>query len=99
VYEWIAMFKKGHTSVTDNERSGRLSTSTTEENTERIRAMILDNRPVTIDEVAYHLLISHGSVHEIIHNHLGFRKVCARWVPKQLTEEHKRNHLTICRSL
>jgi hypothetical protein len=30
---------------------------------------------------------------------LGFHKVCARWVLKQLTEEHKRNRLSICRSL
>jgi hypothetical protein len=64
------------------------STSTTEENTERDRAMILDNRRVTVDKVAYYLLISCGSVHEIIHNHFGFHKVCARWVPKQLIEEH-----------
>jgi hypothetical protein len=90
------MFKNGRTSVTDDERSERPSMSTTEENTERTCAMILGNQRVTIDEVAYHLLISHGSVHEIIHSRLGFHKVCARWVPKQLTEEHKRNRLTIC---
>jgi histone-lysine N-methyltransferase SETMAR len=54
---------------------------------------------VTIDEVAYHMLISHGSVREIIHNHLGFHKVCARWVTKQLTKEHKCNRLNICQSL
>jgi hypothetical protein len=61
--------------------------------------MILDNRRVTVDEVAYHLLTSHGYVHEITHNRLGFHEVCARWVPKQLIEEHKHNRLTICRSL
>jgi hypothetical protein len=61
--------------------------------------MILDNRRVTIDAVAYHLLISHGSVHENIHNRLGFHKVCARWFPKQLRNEHKLNRLTTCRSL
>jgi hypothetical protein len=99
VYEWIAMFKNGHTSVTNDERSGRPSTSATEDSTEQVHAMILDNRRVTTDEVACHLLISHGSVHEIIHNHLGFHKMCARWVPKQLTEEHKHNCVTICRSL
>jgi hypothetical protein len=98
-YGWIAMFKNGRTSVPHDERSGRPSTSTTEENTERVGAMILDNRRVTIDEGAYHLLISHGSVHEIIHSRFGFHKVCARWVTKQLTEEHKRNRLTIFRSL
>jgi hypothetical protein len=40
--------------------------------------MILDNRRVTIDEVVYHLLISHGSVNEIIHSRLGFHKVCVQ---------------------
>jgi hypothetical protein len=44
IYERIAMFKNGRTNVTDDERSGCPSTSTTEENTERVRAMILDNR-------------------------------------------------------
>jgi hypothetical protein len=27
---------------------------------------------------------------------MGFIKVCARWVPKQLTGEHKGKHLTVC---
>jgi hypothetical protein len=44
VCEWTAMLKNGRTSVTDDEeQSGRLSTSTTEENTERVCATILDN--------------------------------------------------------
>jgi hypothetical protein len=34
VYEWISTFKNGHTSATDDDRSGHPSTSTTEENTE-----------------------------------------------------------------
>jgi hypothetical protein len=62
--------------------------------------MILDNRRVTIDEVAYYLLISHMVLSmKSSTTVLGFHKVCARWVPKQLTEEHKCNHLTICQSL
>jgi hypothetical protein len=36
---------------------------------------------VTIDEVANHLPISHGSVYEIIQTVLGFKK-SARWVKK-----------------
>jgi hypothetical protein len=37
------MFKTGRTSVTDEARSGRLSTSITEENNVRVHALILDN--------------------------------------------------------
>jgi hypothetical protein len=32
---------------------------------------------MNIDEVAAQLCICHGSAHEIIHNNLGFHKVCA----------------------
>jgi len=49
--------------------------------------MILENRRVTIDELANHFEISRGSAYDIIHNRLRFRKVCARWVPTELTEE------------
>ena len=82
VYEWIKKFQQGRTSLKDEERSGRPSTSITDSNVEDVRAMILKNRRVTINEVANHFEISHGSAYDIIHNRLGFRKVYARWVPK-----------------
>ena len=50
---------------------------------------------MTIDEVARVLQISHGSAYEM-HNKLGFHKVCARWVAKQLTEVHKQMLVDIC---
>jgi hypothetical protein len=39
--------------------------------------MILENRGVVIDEVANHFKIIHRSAYDIIHNRVGFRKVCA----------------------
>jgi histone-lysine N-methyltransferase SETMAR len=33
--------------------------------------------------------ISRSLLHEIVSEKLAYRKLCARWVPKQLTEEHK----------
>ena len=47
--------------------------------------MILDNQRSTIDKVAQHLNISHGSAHEIVKNQFGFHKVSARLVPEKLT--------------
>ena len=99
VYEWIEKFQHGQTSLKDEERVGHPSASFTDSNVEDTRAMILENRRVTIDEVANHFEISHGSAYDIIHNRLGFRKVCARWVPKQLTEEHRNNRVAICQCL
>jgi len=61
--------------------------------------MVLANRRVAIDEVACSLLISHVSAYQIIHDELGFHKLCARWVPRELTAEHKRKRVEICRCL
>jgi hypothetical protein len=93
------MFKTDGTSAMDAEHSGRLSTSTTGEKREEVRAIILANRRVIIEEIASQLGISQGSVCCLVHDNLGFHKVSARWVPKHLTEEHKSNCLDICSRL
>ena len=99
VYEWIEKFKTGRTSVKHAEGAGRPSTSTSEEKIEQAQQMILANRRITIDEVAQSLQISFGSAQEIIHEILGYNKVSARWVSRQLTEEHKRRRMEICQTL
>ena len=40
--------------------------------------------------------MSVGSAYSLIHDSLMFSKVCARWVPKELTEERKGKRLDIC---
>jgi len=49
--------------------------------------------------VAHQLQISHGSAYEIVHDRLAFHKVCAQWVPEQLTEWPKEIRLDICKRL
>jgi len=88
VYELIEQFKIGRTNVTHEEGAGRPSTSTTDEKIQQAREMVLANLRVAIDEVACSLQISHGSAYQIIHE-LGFHKICARWVPRELTAQHK----------
>jgi histone-lysine N-methyltransferase SETMAR len=80
----------------DAERLGRPSTSTTGEKQEEARAIILADRRVSIEEIVSQLGISQGSACSLVHDSLGFRKVSARWVPKLLTEEHKRNRPDVC---
>ena len=81
------------------EGAGLPSTSTTDEKIQQAWEIVRTNRRVIIDEVAYSLQISHGSAYQIIHDELGFHTVCARWVPKELTMEHKRKHLEVCQHL
>ncbi|UYV62766.1 hypothetical protein LAZ67_2001870, partial [Cordylochernes scorpioides] len=49
--------------------------------------------------MAHCLQISHGSAYEITQNRIEFHILCARWVPKQLTQLHKQQRLNICQQL
>jgi hypothetical protein len=52
ICEWIDHFKKGRTSVCDEERSGRPSTSRTENNIQAVERLIRKNRRITVDDIA-----------------------------------------------
>jgi hypothetical protein len=60
-----------------------------------IEQQIRDYRQVTIDEIPL-ASMSHSSAYDIVHNDLGYRKVCSRWIPRQLSDDHKRARQTIC---
>ncbi|KAG5305654.1 SETMR methyltransferase, partial [Acromyrmex insinuator] len=62
VYEWHERFRSGRESVEDNERSGRPSTSKTDENINKVREMLANNRKLIIRELAEDLNIAYGSV-------------------------------------
>ena len=51
-YEWWKRFKEGRTSVDDDPRSGRPSTSKTEDNVAKVREAIRSNRRLTVGELA-----------------------------------------------
>lgn len=59
----------------DEERARRRATSTTDDNIQQLSFLILDNRPVSVDEMASHIHISHGLASQIIHSKLNFIKV------------------------
>ena len=65
-------------SVMDAERSGRPSTSTTDEKLKEARAIILTDIRVTIEEIALQLGISKGTAYSLVHDILVFHKVAAR---------------------
>ncbi|KYN44226.1 hypothetical protein ALC56_01348 [Trachymyrmex septentrionalis] len=71
VYRWYKMFSEGREDVNDEERAGRPSTSTTDENIDEVKKIVLANRRITVREVAEDLNISIGSCHSIFTNDLG----------------------------
>ena len=66
VYKWFERFRNGCEPVEDEERSGRPSTSKTQDSVERVSEMIRSNRRLTIREIAEDLNISYGSVQNIL---------------------------------
>jgi transposase len=89
VMKWCREFSEGRTDVHDEQRSGRpslISEHLLQETEGEIRA----NQRVTIRE-SHHIIpkVSKTTIHEAMTEKLGYRKLCACWVPKMLTDDHK----------
>ena len=66
VYRWYKMFAEGREDVNDEEPAGRSSSSTTDENIDEVKKIVLVNRRITVREVPEDLNISIGSYHSIL---------------------------------
>ena len=64
-----------------------------------VEAIVKENRRVTVNEIATHLEMSHGSAPHIVHDVLQFHKAFARWVPIQLIAELKERDVDACQEL
>ncbi|GFT63953.1 histone-lysine N-methyltransferase SETMAR [Nephila pilipes] len=71
------------------EARGRPSSSRTDINTARDEEIIQRDRRVTVREIASELYLSYGNVQSIVTDELRYSKVCARWVTRALSSEHK----------
>jgi histone-lysine N-methyltransferase SETMAR len=91
---WFNEFKRGRTSVFDEERPGRPIEVSTEDMVNKIHDVVLADRRVKIREIADIVNISIERVQNILHEKLGMKKLSARWVPRLLTVEQKRNRMT-----
>jgi len=89
VTKWCREFSEGRTDVNDEQRSGRPS-FISDDLLQEIEGEFRANRHVTIRELQ-HIIpeVSKTTIHEAVTEKLGHRKLCARWVPKMLTDDHK----------
>lgn len=99
IKKWAAHFKCGRSSTEDETRSGRPSTSVTDENIARAEAIVNSDRRVTVHFVAEKIGVSFGSAERILTSSLGMRKVSARWVPRMLTPEQKQKRVQVSEEL
>jgi len=60
----------------------------------KVNERVHDDRCFTISDLSLHFpQISRTLPYDIVSSHLGYRKLCAQWVPKMLTEEHKKQRV------
>jgi hypothetical protein len=98
-FEWDVRFKRGRTSLEDNERSGRPSTSSTPKNVETIRQIVHEDHRRTIKDIAAIIDMSYGTVQTILTCDLNMHCVAAKFVPRLLTPEQKEHRVAIYQEL
>ena len=87
--KWYHEFSEGRTEVHDEQKSGRPSLIS-DDLFQETEGEICANRHMTIRELQ-HIIpkVSKTTIHEAVTKKLGYRKLCACWVPKMLTDDHK----------
>ncbi|XP_075984950.1 protein GVQW3-like [Anticarsia gemmatalis] len=85
VKRWTRLFQQGRETLEDDSRSGRPNTAVTDENIEKVKKIVLEDRRIKLWQIAEELSISKERIGDILHNRLHMNKVSARWVPKMLT--------------
>ncbi|PSN44638.1 hypothetical protein C0J52_07732 [Blattella germanica] len=83
-------FKCGRTSCEDEHDSGPPITVTTPENINKVHDRVLQDRQITIRDIVEETGFSYHSVCNILEKELGMKKLTARWVPRMLTLDQKR---------
>ena len=92
-------FKEEREEVEDDPRSGRPTTSRTLDNIERVKQMVRADRRLMVRMIAEELSINKDTVWSIITENLEMRKVCAKIVPKLLSEDKKQQRVTVCQDI
>jgi len=98
IKEWYNRFKDDSTSVDSEPRHGRPSTSRNDNVINQVRTLVMQDRRITVRELADEVGVSIGSVHTILTADLGLRRVSAKFVLK-LTMEQKQLRLEIAQDM
>ncbi|GFU86042.1 putative DD34D transposase [Trichonephila clavipes] len=93
VEKWFAKFKRGKMSTEVDARSGYPKEAVTDENIKEVHKIIFDNRKVKLIEIAETLKISKERVGHIGNEYLDMRKLCSKWVPRELTIDQKQQRI------
>jgi len=87
-HEWYQRFKSGRTSIEQDPKSGRTSTSMDDNHVEKVLAVIRQNLRLNFREVAVEAGICKSSCHLILTEKRKMRRVAAKFVPRLLTRHY-----------
>ena len=89
IQKWCLEFAFRCTEIHDEKRSGRQSTFN--KTVAEVEETMLEDQRVSLDELCVSIPeVSRTTIYWILADKLKYRKVCARWVPQMLTEDHER---------
>jgi len=75
-FRWHNSFLEGWEQVEDEPRVGRLSTSKTDDNVERVRSLVRSDHRLTLRMISSELNFNWFTIHQILTQDLGKRSVC-----------------------
>ena len=96
VFKWHRRFRESEEDMEDKPRSGRLSSSKTDENVEAVRQAVRGDRRLTIRMIAEQVGIDRQTVWQMITEELRMQKICAKIVPKLLSDDQKARRMQVC---
>ncbi|VVC27483.1 Winged helix-turn-helix DNA-binding domain [Cinara cedri] len=81
VFRWHTNFKNGRESVGDEPRSGRSVEARTDNNVQRVRTLVHQDRRLTVRMLSDELNLKRETVRKILTDDLSIKKLCAKMVP------------------
>jgi len=89
IHRWIEAFELGKQSVKDEARSGCPREAVTPVTIGKVEDLVSEDYHITTRKLSEEVGISDERIIYILHNELGLRKLCKKWVPHVLTNENK----------
>jgi len=89
ISRWAQRSREERLSIVNNPKSGRPRASTDDQSVEHVLQILEEDRRMTCEENAHSAGILQASDYRILTECLHKRRIAARWVPHDLSEEQK----------
>jgi hypothetical protein len=98
VFERHRRFLGGREDVED-ERRGHPVTMKTDENVDKVRTLVRNDRLLSIRMIAEELNVDKETIRQILTENLKMKTVCTKMVPKNLSKDQKLNREEMCQNV